>query len=234
MKKALLSFSLLCCIFTAEANIVINTTRVIYLADKKETTVQLVNTSEQPALVQSWIDDGDTASTPETSKVPFLLTPPVVKVEGRNGQQLRIKYLQGNLPADRESLFYLNVLDIPPVPDNVDGKNMMQVAIKSRIKLFFRPAGLSVALKDVPKSIKLSTKNARTFTLENPTPYHLNVIGLQGDKTKTNILQEGIVVLPFATTDIKTPSGIRQNETYNITMIDDFGAQSQFAITLHQ
>ncbi|CAI0973464.1 Chaperone protein focC precursor [Serratia proteamaculans] len=73
------------------ANVVINTTRVIYQESNKDVVVQLINNGSEPSLVQAWIDDGDINSTPETANVPFLLSPPVVKVTANNGQQLRIK-----------------------------------------------------------------------------------------------------------------------------------------------
>lgn len=85
--------SLLISSHTAFANIVVNGTRVIYPEKNNETVVQLINNGNDPALVQSWIDDGDIDSTPETANVPFLLSPPVVKVSGNAGQQLRIKKL---------------------------------------------------------------------------------------------------------------------------------------------
>lgn len=113
MRKIIMLASLLLSAGNAWANIVINGTRVLYPENNKEVIVQLINTGDAPALVQSWIDDGDINSTPETANVPFLLSPPVVKVSEHNGQQLRIKKLPANLPGDRESVFFLNVLDIP-------------------------------------------------------------------------------------------------------------------------
>lgn len=63
----------------------------------------------------------------------------MIKVNEHNGQQLRIKKLPSSLPADRESVFFLNVLDIPPRPENLQNQNTVQLAIKSRIKLFTGP-----------------------------------------------------------------------------------------------
>ncbi|MGL4675162.1 MAG: fimbria/pilus periplasmic chaperone, partial [Wohlfahrtiimonas sp.] len=108
--RILILLSLIFSVNSAFANIVVNGTRVIYPASNKETIVQLINNGNDPALVQSWIDDGDINSTPETANVPFLLSPPVIKVSGNAGQQLRIKKLPSSLPTDRESIFYLNVL----------------------------------------------------------------------------------------------------------------------------
>jgi P pilus assembly chaperone PapD len=55
-------------------------TRVIYPAAQKEVTVQLMNQGDRGALVQAWVDDGDTQTPPEKLQVPFLVTPPVVRL----------------------------------------------------------------------------------------------------------------------------------------------------------
>ena len=69
--------------FVSPANVIINSTRVIYPQGSKEVPVQLFNTGTQQALVRAWIDDGNPDSTPETANVPFILTPPVVKIDGK-------------------------------------------------------------------------------------------------------------------------------------------------------
>ena len=59
MRKIIMLASLLLSAGNAWANIVINGTRVLYPENNKEVIVQLINTGDAPALVQSWIDDGD-------------------------------------------------------------------------------------------------------------------------------------------------------------------------------
>lgn len=76
---------------------------------EKDITVQLMNDGKRSSLIQAWIDNGDTSLPPEKLQVPFIMTP-VIRVAANSGQQLKIKKLANNLPGDRESLFYLNVL----------------------------------------------------------------------------------------------------------------------------
>ena len=109
MKRILLS-GLIALTLPAHADIVIYGTRVIYPADQKEIVVQLMNESTRASLVQSWIDDGDTTLPPEKIDVPFLLTPPVIRVKGKSGQQIKIKQIANNLPNDNEMLFYFNLV----------------------------------------------------------------------------------------------------------------------------
>ncbi|MGM1329379.1 fimbrial biogenesis chaperone, partial [Klebsiella michiganensis] len=55
---------------------------------------------------------------------------------------LRIVRTGGSLPEDRESVFWLNVKSIPATDDSVPNNNVLQVVVKSRLKIFYRPAGL--------------------------------------------------------------------------------------------
>lgn len=50
-----------------------------------------MNQSKNASLIQAWIDDGNTTIAPEKIQVPFILTPPVSRVAGGSGQQLKIK-----------------------------------------------------------------------------------------------------------------------------------------------
>lgn len=207
---------------SASANIVINGTRVIYRSSSKETTVQLINTGTSPSLVQSWIDDGDVDSTPETAHVPFLLTPPVIKVAGGGGQQLLIKKLPSSLPADRESVFYLNVLDIPPVPENMVGKNTIQLAVKSRIKLFYRPQAL-VAGADKGIELMKVDHGARTFTLHNASAYYITIANIM-DAQDNKLLKDSVMVAPFSSLDVPSLMPVNSGHKYSLLYVDDLGA----------
>ena len=111
-------------------------------ADQKEITVKLNNNGTLPALVQSWIDTGSVESTPTSSKAPFLLSPPVARIDPTKGQSLRVLFTGAPLAQDKESVFWLNVLEIPPKPEAGADLNTLQMAFRSRIKLFYRPVGL--------------------------------------------------------------------------------------------
>lgn len=214
----------------APANVIINGTRFIYPEKNKEIVMQLVNKGEQPALVQSWIDDGDINSTPETAKVPFLLTPPVVKVSGRNGQQLRIKKLPAGLPGDRESVFYINVLDIPPVPEHLSGKNTVQLAVKSRIKLFYRPAALAGKPDDAVNGLRLQA-NDHGFLLINSSPFHISVANIESP-AKTKLLSDSVMVPPFGQVRAGSTAAIAKGQPYRLIYVDDMGAyKSKACIT---
>ncbi|CAI1540567.1 Chaperone protein fimC precursor [Serratia ficaria] len=215
----------------AYANIVINGTRIIYPEKNRDVIVQLVNNGSDPSLVQAWIDDGDINSTPETANVPFLLSPPVVKVSGNNGQQLRIQKVGAALPADRESVFYLNVLDIPPTPENLQGVNTLQLAIKSRIKLFYRPASLKGGVNAITDAIVLQVEN-KGFRVVNKSPYFFTLANVdQG--TKKHLLVDSVMVAPFSSAFAASKTAVSKNTAYTLRYIDDLGAYKSKAVTSH-
>lgn len=95
--------------FSHAAGIQIGRTRVIYDANKKEVALSLTNTEKElPWLIQSWIDTGD-----GKTRGPFIVTPPLFRLEPQKEQNLRITWSGQALPTDRESLFYMNVRTIP-------------------------------------------------------------------------------------------------------------------------
>lgn len=181
MKKKSINFVaalLLTCVFSAPAlaSVTIIGTRVIYPASEKEVTVRLDNRSERPALVQAWIDNGDPNQPLNKIDVPFVLLPPVFRMESNKGQTLRIVYTGSNLPTDKESIFWLNVLDIPPRDKSLTNKNQLQMAIRSRIKLFYRPATLNT--KDAATAATQLTwrkgNKSNQLTAINNSPYYIN------------------------------------------------------------
>src|SRR5437868_3111030 len=108
------------------ASVVISGTRVVYGQRDREVTIRLTNDGEAPALVQAWLDRGDPDVDPATISVPFTLTPPMFRVDPAKGQSLRVIYTQEPLPADRETVFWLNVLEVPPRAQT-PGTNSMQL-----------------------------------------------------------------------------------------------------------
>ncbi|MCP8464668.1 molecular chaperone [Pseudomonas sp. ZM23] len=159
----------------AQASVVITGTRVIYPGDAREKTVQMTNQDAFPNVVQAWIDVGDPASTPDTAKAPFLINPAVSRMAPGSGQTLRILFTGSGLPQDRESLFYLNVLQIPPRNVAKADRNQMLVMLRNRLKLFYRPAGIPGSPEQLPEKLNFSLVQSAggwRVRVENPTGFH--------------------------------------------------------------
>jgi len=116
-------------------------------SNEREVSVKLSNEGEAPGLVQAWVDNGDIDSSPESAKAPFVLTPPVFRVDPKKGQTMRLLYTREPLPDDRESVFWLNLLEVPPKPQDAEDSNFLQMAFRTRIKIFYRPVALNSVQK---------------------------------------------------------------------------------------
>ncbi|KWO64099.1 fimbria/pilus periplasmic chaperone [Burkholderia territorii] len=168
-----------CLTAPAGASVVIGGTRVIYGASESEVTLKLTNVGQSPALVQSWVDAGDVRGTPSKIKVPFTVTPPIARIDPSKSQTLRIVYTGEQLPKDRESVFWLNVLEVPPKASAADADvNRIQLAFRSRIKVFYRPDNLKGSSADAPAQLtwRLTQADGKpVIETHNPTPFHVSL-----------------------------------------------------------
>lgn len=174
----------------AHASVVIAGTRVIYNEGEVEQTIKLTNNGQSPSLTQIWLDKGDPNARPSAIEVPFTVSPPFARIDPNKGQTLRILYTGEPLPQDRESVFWLNVLEVPPKPAAGDNNaNLLQMAFRSRIKLFFRPSGLKGNADAAPAQVSWRViESGEQVSLEgrNPTPYHVSFASMKlvgGGKT---------------------------------------------------
>ncbi|CAG9175144.1 putative fimbrial chaperone YadV [Cupriavidus laharis] len=189
----------------AYASVVIAGTRVIVNAEDREATIKLSNEGKSPALTQAWLDTGDAAAPPAGIDVPFTVTPPIARIDPGKAQTLRIHYTGEPLSADKESVFWLSVLEIPPKPtaEEMDA-NKLQLAFRSRIKLFFRPAGLQGDAGEAPARIAwriVKSDHGLALEASNPTAYHVSFSSMElldGAHSATN--EAGGMVAPGKTT----------------------------------
>jgi P pilus assembly chaperone PapD len=161
--------------------VVIVGTRIIYPGGSRDVTVRLLNRGDRPALVQAWLDRGDPKSTPDAVSVPFSLSPTLARIDAERGQVLRLVYTGEPLPQDKESVFWLNVLEVPPKPTDADGANILQFALRTRIKVFYRPQQLKDNPSDAARSLQWRlVRSAQGWSAEarNATPYFVSLTGL--------------------------------------------------------
>ncbi len=194
----------------ATAGVVVDGTRVVYPAAKREVTINISNSSSAPSLVQAWLDAGDPHAKPGDANVPFVLTPPLFRLDPTKVQSLRLVYTHDPLPADRESLFWLNVLDIPPrAAVNSDAPNQLELAFRHRMKVFFRPAGLAGSAADAPGRLswKLLSKDGKVVAIQanNPAPYHVSMFKVIVTLAGQPVTLQADMVDPFASRSFNLP-----------------------------
>lgn len=190
----------------AYASIVISGTRLIYPGKEKEVSITLSNSGDAPVLMQAWLDNGNELSPPQDIDSHFFMTPPLARIDEGKSLSLRVFKTDSvaDLPNDRESLFYLNILDIPP--DNntkkADGAEV-QFTVRSRIKFFYRPDGLSGSANNAPENLVFK-KNNGEIIIENPSPYYINLSAVSAGDNKNSVnLLTYEIIKPFSSIQIK-------------------------------
>ncbi|GGA34519.1 fimbrial biogenesis chaperone [Dyella nitratireducens] len=218
----------------AEATVVINGTRVVYPAQDSDVTVQIENRGSTPSLVQVWLDAGDEKATPENVKVPFTITPPLFRLDGGKSASVRMVYTKEPLPSDKESLFWLNVLEVPSKSSD-DGSSRLDFAYRTRIKVFFRPSRLpgnaaSAAHKLTWKLVDGEGGKGAALQVTNPTPYYVNFaqVGLSIGERSVNgdgggmVAPGGTAVFPIKELASRPAGDVKAQ--FNV--ISDYGAVS--------
>lgn len=218
-----LVFATVCGVQLAQASIVINGTRVIYDGKKKEVTVTITNNNKAPVLIQNWIDAGTDKAVPEKIAVPFVLTPPINRVDAGKSQSLRITYLGSPpLPQDKESVFWVNVLEVPAKPKGVkEDQSRLNIAFRSRVKLFYRPAGLKGNATQAMSQLKWQPVEGG-INVTNPSKFHVSLQLIQ----YRDSVADGKMIAPGGTEFFKFP---RYNKVDDISKIyfhaiNDYGA----------
>lgn len=201
--------------FSVQAGIIIGGTRLVYNGAQKEATITVKNPDDIPYLVQSWAN----AKIEGNEKAPFLITPPLFRLDGKQENTLRVVRVAGQLPEDKESLFWLSVKSVPPS----EGKgNQLQIAVRTRIKLIYRPAGLKGSLDDAARALTWK-RNGNTLTATNSSPYYLSFysVSLANEKIKAPQM-----VAPGDTLSYPLPAGASGTRV-NWQVINDFGGISE-------
>jgi P pilus assembly chaperone PapD len=216
--KFIMTLAFISLAFVANAGIVIGGTRVVYLSDKSDETISVMNKDQNtPYLIQAWVESFNSS---DKSKPPFTVIPPISRLDPQQEKVLRIIKTQGVLPQDRESVFWLNIKSLPPASDRKN-TNTLEIAIKTRLKFFWRPA----ALHATPESVAMKVKwriEGRELVVSNPSPIHINVmnVSVDGKDVPLNMIP------PFETLRLPLPQGAA-GHTLIWHFINDFGAISQ-------
>ena len=213
----------------AQAGVMIESSRVVFSAADRERSLLLSNDNPYPVIVQTWIDDGSPDGTPETAgDVPVLPLPGLFRLEAGEKKNLRLLATQIKQPQDRESLYWLNIYEIPPTDANLPpGVSAVKVAVRLQLKMFYRPKNLKPDVDKLAEQQRFSVyrqPGVLKLKVENTSPYYAtfsaaNVTG--GDRSRQ--LDIGMLA-PFATKmlDIADAANWQPNRV-SYSLINDDG-----------
>lgn len=228
IKTPLITGALFCALTaqSAFAAIALDRTRVVYDGSQKSLSLSISNENKQlPYLAQGWIEDA------QGNKItsPLTVLPPVQRIEPGAKSQVKVQGLPAakSLPQDRESLFYFNLREIPPRSDK---PNTLQIALQTRIKLFYRPAALIRPAGEMgaPWQEKITlTKQGGSYVVNNPTPYFVTLVDASSSvKGKPAEGFEPLMVEPKGQGSLTVNAGALGDSPV-LTYINDYGGRPQ-------
>lgn len=213
---------------SAQGSISLNGTRLVFNAREVEASLVVHNQGEQEVLIQSWLDAGDGT----LSAGMFAITPPLVRLPAAGKQQLRVLYQGQGLPDDRESVFWINVQEIP---QKSASRNVLQFAVRQRIKLFFRPEKLMGSAHEAAAGL-LWRLHDGVLSVQNPTGYHVSFASLKvlGEGYQ-GVLEDSFMIRPGATQALalkRIPALVPLRLQFE--SINDFGGLNGYQARLDQ
>lgn len=209
---------------TADATVTPDRTRVIFDAGQPSLSLTVINDDPtSPALAQAWLENEKGART----GLPLAVVPPVQRLEAGARSLVRITALPtaSTLPADRESLFYFNLRGIPP---RADKPNVLQLAVQTRVKLFYRPAALAVRSGSPWMTKLVLTRTDDGYRLDNPTPYYVTLVDLKAKRGRSADIAPRTLA-PRSSTRMVSPA----LQVPVLTYIDDYGARPELTFSCH-
>ncbi|WP_449431759.1 fimbrial biogenesis chaperone [Pseudomonas putida] len=220
-------FALISTLNSANAALTISTTRIVYDNAQRSASVVIANPSKRPFAAQAWVN---TQSDDTVTAVPFLTSPNLFRLAPAAEQTVKISHLPNDLPQDRESLFFFNLQEIPQASGEV--RNALNIAIRTRIKLFYRPAQVAGNPERRLKELHLSLtqhEGKPQVVIRNPTPYYYTFNRLDivsGSDTRPLPLVD--MLEPLAERRYPLPAGLKGNDLQAIaTVINDYGGTSK-------
>jgi fimbrial chaperone protein len=211
---------------SAQAGVQLSSTRLVLDEGKRSAAVYAKNQGE-PVVVQAWIE-----GVGEKMETPFFITPPLSRFDADTERSLTVSRVGKDVPGDRESYYWINVLEIPQKAES--DKNILAFATRTRIKLFYRPT----AILKTPRGPELlswtlaRTGNQCKLNIQNASAFNVNfsqiIMTGQGKD-----FGRGAVALPLTTTTVDLPSCPAAGTSITPHVVNDYGAFEEWpAVTL--
>ncbi|WP_336219678.1 fimbria/pilus periplasmic chaperone [Citrobacter amalonaticus] len=209
-------------VFPAYAVVNTEVTRVIFNAGEKSNSLALINSQRQPALVQVWTDKGNPSSQPNDVVTPIVVLPPVFKMQPGELRSVKLQLTDTSaLPRDRETLYWLNVYQIPPMTRN-DSQIAQKVVLPLRIrmKVFVRPMGVGPLQESDAEKLHIAYRESqKQLRINNSGPRHITLAGISCEAGSAS----GVMIAPLSTLSIALEGSGATCTSVRYEVINDHG-----------
>ena len=228
--KSVLALLLLAGVNSAPfAAVNVDRTRLVFAANDIAQSLTLANDSVTPMLLQIWTDAGEIASSPDSTRTPLVVLPPVFKMQPDELRTLRVMLSsRRGLPEDRESLFWLNIYQIPPeLSATKSASRKLVLPLRLRLKVFIRPTGLKAPTANDEQKLRFSI-TSQGITITNPTPWYMSLTVT----TTKGIRIDNIMLAPYERRDVVLSQAPGVGTTLNYAVMNDSGNWRTYTATI--
>lgn len=226
LKKIVICASLYLCATSSQAAFVLNSTRYIFDEKRDNISLQITNESSQEYGGQIWIDN----QSQDDKNVYFVPTPTFFKVAEKSKQVLRILNVNKTLPKNQESLFWINVQEIPKAPK--DGVNALSIALHTQVKMIYRPDQLKEKRQNAEQNIKI-INNDNDTVLFNDSPYYFAIVNIKQNGKIVNLDENTKSKISIFAPFNKVSLNKKITGDVIVVAFDDYGVDREYNITQH-
>lgn len=220
---------------SAQAAVSLSGTRLIFDGAFREVSIEAVNRSQHDVLLQAWLSDARSEGEGEPegkvrADLPFAVTPHLTQLPGQGKQALRLLYEGVGMPAERESLLHLYVMEIPR---RAQGENQLSIAIRQRINVFYRPPGLPGDPADTAQALHWrlarDPSGASALQVNNHTAYHASLQHLRLDGVSgQQAVSDYLLLAPGAMHSLPLKQPVLTEQRLSFSALTDYGGQRQY------
>ena len=124
-----------------------------------------------------------------------------------------------SLPEDRESLYWLNIYQIPALTRHTGGaEQKILLPLRLRLKVFVRPAALGAPQPVDVQKLRFVVHD-RQLIVENPTAWYMSLRLNIANKVKV----DDVMVAPFGSVTLPLTQPVKVGESVTYEVFDDNG-----------
>lgn len=212
------------------AGVSLTGSRIVFQANQGDKTLQFQNSGEVPNMVDIRISaQEEPDAEADEAQSTFVVMPQIFRIDSNKGQIVRLILTDASsLPTDRESVFYLRFSQLPAQRVSTQNENQIIFMLTSRVKLFYRPAGLPGSGGNTGDKLRVSWVDGG-LRVENPTPFYVSSIGTsltQGDQVQE--VRQVEMIAPYSTVVWPAQRLGSSNAVFRIAVMNDYGASAEF------
>lgn len=199
-------------------SIEINKDKFIFIESNNQEIIEIKNNTNSDYFIQSWISYYDENNDDE---LPFMITPPLFKIEKDENYSLKIFKIDEIEKKDRETLYRINIKRIPVLSDSNENENLLHISMNSVYNLIYRPTSIEKNTKDAYNKIEFLKNKSNELIINNPTPYFITLLNISCNDVL--LVNKSKTIPPFKKWNTKNK--IKKDGLIKWKTIDQFGVE---------